>query len=247
MSKVDTVEAAPDSSQIIDLLLARLKGTQHIAFIKRASNSALPMLMDRFSPEMRQRLFSFIEERDLNDVVLAKGLISDHITRPNVIAAVVATLDPIRKINSVREDYQGNVVADIREHCRNLGIELREEEIGEPNFCDVIATHFVTTILKAERSQWELSAVISDHLMKHPDFLDDAHLLVPLLTARAETYVHPDRLSAEAIFETASIIRQSPSDGLRMVELVRHHKGYNTTLIGELLASDPTPLESGVL
>lgn len=248
MSKVDSVQAAPDSSQISDLLLARLKGTAHVISLKRYSNSAVPMLMDRLSPDMRQGLFSFIEEREHNDVVLANELIGAHVTRPNVIAAVLATLDMIRKINSGLEDYRGNEIADIRECCRSLGIELREDELREDDFSAIIATYLVAvTFYRESWRRWELSADIAGRLMKHPDFLDNVHLMAPPLTALASTCLPPKRLSPDAVFEIAAIIHQKPLDALRLTEWIKGHKGYDKALVVEMLASQPTPLEGGAL
>lgn len=246
MSKAHSAQVAPDSQQIIELLRDRLKGTRYELASNRFSNTAIPMLIDRVSPEMRQRLFTFIEERNEDDAVLAKGLITDHITRPYLIAAVVGTLDAIRKINDARESPSiENEVSEIREICDLLRLTFRDEELGEKDFLDIKATYFAAAVYGAPR--WVPFDSPSTRLMQQKDFLDDAHLFIAPLMALMEVSPVKHQLSVAEVTGVTRMVRQHRSDGPRIIEAIRTHKGFDEALMDDLLASPRTPLESGVL
>jgi hypothetical protein len=238
-------QEAPSGRQIVELLTARLPESGDM-LTPNVITSAIPMLIDRFMPKVRQQLFDFVRDRPADDMALAKELILSSSTSEIVTHAVLSTLDTARIVNSGRGSQSTySAFREIKQAVGVLGLMHKMSSLSARDLTKISATHFVTVI--GGRVGWRLVKDIVPYLESHPDFLRIAAPSVMPLIAAVEFLPAEAELSLGTVIEVVEMMHQCPSEGFRVAEAIRVHKGFNKGLVEQLLASDRTPLESGVL
>jgi hypothetical protein len=238
-------QESPSGRQIIELLASRLpeSGGQ---LSPNVIESAIPMLVDRFRPKVRQQLFEFVRDRPSHDMALAENLILRSSENENITAAVLGTLDTARIINSGRNTESAySAFKEIQEACRSYKLIYKTSALSQRDIDTIKAGHLVTAI--GGKADWKLVKDIVSYVELNPDFLTTSAPSVMPLAAAVASLPPGTELPVATVIYLAERMRQCPSESLRITEAIRVHKGFDKGLVEQLLASDRTPLESGVL
>lgn len=235
---------APDSRQIISLLDERLR-ERCDGLPDNTMNSAIPMLIDRFKPELRKRYRDFILDHRA-DLYVSKDLLNE-VADPNIVSAVLYNYSTIDLINSGREVYiERNEVDEVKSICRGLKLEGISRELTNKDFDKIKALYLMNAVCET-LAPWPMVAKVSEHLGKNPGFLNQAQFFVQPLTALMEFSRYWEEPEAVPVIELCEYVLQHRSDAPRIIEAIRTHHGFNRALMDHLLASPRTPLENGVL
>lgn len=236
---------SPNSRQIIELLTSRLPEIGDM-LTPNVIDSAIPMLVDRFRPKVRQQLFEFVRDRPSHDMAVAKILLLRSSDNENITSAVISTLDTARIINSGRDAASTySALDEIRETCRSYNLVYKTASLSKRDIDTIKAGHLVTAI--GGKTSWGLVKDIVSYVESNPDFLTTSAPSVLPLTAAVEFLPAGSELPMATVIQLAECMRQCPSESIRIAEAIRVHQGFNKGLVEQLLASDRTPLESGVL
>jgi hypothetical protein len=238
-------QESPSGRQIIELLASRLPESGD-RLSPNVIESSIPMLVDRFRPKVRQQLFEFVRDRPSHDMALAKSLLLRSSENENITAAVLGTLDTARIINSGRKTQSAySAFEEIQEACRSYKIIYKTSALSKRDIDIIKAGHLVTAI--GGKADWRLVKDLVSYVESNPDFLaTSAPVVIPLAAAVASLPPGAE-LPLTTVIYLADCMRQHPSENLRIAEAIRVHKGFDKGLVEQLLASDRTPLESGVL
>jgi len=244
MGKTASTQEAPDSQQIISLLDARLR-ERGDALPDNIMNSAVPMLIDRFKPELRQRFLDFILDHRA-DLYVANDLLYE-VDDPNIVSAVLHNYATIDLINSGREVFfERNEVAEVKSICHGLKLVGLSRELTNKDFNDIKALYLMNTVCE-RLAPWPMVTKVSEHLGKNLSFLQQAQCFIQPLTALMDSVPYWEEPEDVPVIELCEYMLQHRSEGPRIVEAIRTHKGFNEGLMDQLLASECTPLEEGVL
>lgn len=236
---------SPSGRQIIELLASRLPESGD-RLSPNVIDSSIPMLVDRFRHQVRQQLFEFVRDRPSHDMALAKSLLLRSSENENITAAVLGTLDTARIINSGRNAKSAySAFEEIQEACRSYKLIYKSSALSQRDIDTIKAGHLVTAI--GGKANWRLVKDLVSYIESNPNFLPTSAPSVMPLAAAVESLPEGDELPVTTVIYLADCMRQCPSESLRITEAIRVHKGFDKGLVEQLLASERTPLESGVL
>ena len=240
----EELATAPDAAAIISLLTDRLYDTgDDMPEVK--PNGSILMLMNRFSPGLRQQVFDFIRTCIHEDLINMKVLVLKRAAEPNRFLAMVRTIETIRAINlAVSATDPSDAAADLLSVYAELWMQEQDAELSEDALNEILTVH----LARAIRAGFSFGVELADELPNNPDFFKDIELKVPALTALMGTFdLTDDESKVPPAIELATYVHERPTEASRIAALIRSHKGFNRAFMDELLANQYTAIEEGAL
>lgn len=240
----EELATAPDAVAIIRLLTERLYDTgDDMPEIK--PNGSILMLMNRFSPALRQQVFNFIRTCIHEDLINMKVLVLKRAAEPNRFLAMVRTIDTIRSINrGVSATAPSNAASDLLSVYAELWMLEQDAELSEEALNEIVSVH----LARAIHAGFAFGVELADELPANPDFFNDIEQKVPALTALMGTFdLTNDESKVPAAIELAAYVRERLSEASRIAAFIRSHKVFDRSFMDDLLADRFTPIEEGRL